>query len=184
MLLVRKDVGAHLATAGEGALDPAAITAGAGNDGVAVAGPKIDRFTLGRSLFMSAKLVINYVAAIANTKTLSLTVLMEHCATVSGTYATLAATRARFVNNLTEASATAAWTAITLVSGAVPATVVATSTGSAQRHAGCLEVDFDLAQANQFLRATVTADLNASGTDTVVLSGILVMGGAYEEQAL
>lgn len=184
MLLVRTDVGAHLCTAGEGALDPAAITAGAGNDNVAVAGPKIDRLTKGRSLYQSAKLIITYLATMADTKALALTVLIEHCATVSGTYATLEATRARYQDNLTEASATSAWTAITLVSGAVPATTVATSTGATQRHAGCLEVDLNLKGANQFLRATVTANLTNTGTDTVVLAGILVFGGADEEQAV
>ena len=50
MLLTRKDVGSHIATAGEVALDPAAITAGAGNDGSAVNGNTINRLLAGRGL--------------------------------------------------------------------------------------------------------------------------------------
>jgi hypothetical protein len=37
--------------------------------------------------------------------------------------------------------------------------------------------------ANQYLRATVTANLSASGTDTVALSAVLVLGGSDVAQA-
>jgi hypothetical protein len=166
--MIPTDVGAYLETFN--AQDPAVITAGAGNDGVAVDGNVCDRSALhAGQMPQSAKLVINYKAVLASSETLSITATLKHCATSGGTYAALTALRGRHVKS------DGTITAITLSSGAIPATVVATGSATLR---GTVELDVPLSIANQYLRSTVTANLSASGTDTVALSAVLVLGGS------
>ena len=67
---LQHDIGAQLKAAL--ALIPAVITAGAGNDGVEVNGPSIDRFQFGNTRFLSGKLVIAWSAVLAQAATLTL----------------------------------------------------------------------------------------------------------------
>ena len=154
----QRNIAELLAGADEGALDPATITAGAGNDAVAVAGNIIDRQKSGRGYALSAALFLQYKAVLAATKTLTVTVLVKGSSD-SGM-----------------ASPT------TLVS--YPATVVSTGgTGGSTNH-GILKIAVDLSSADRYLQATVTQDLSATATDTVLTTGLLVFGGQDELPAV
>jgi hypothetical protein len=153
------------------ALTPAVITAAAGNDGSELTGITIDRLLAGRELATSAKLVISFVTTTASSKTLSISGNAEHGAAsnLSDT-ADFSAVRAAF-----DLNATPGPTAITLVAGAVPVTVVAT--GGLTAAAGQVEVDFDLSGAKQYIRFMPTFDLSNTSADTVAYSATWIFGG-------
>lgn len=153
-MLHPRDIGASIE--GALALIPAVITAGAGNDGVEVDGPGIDRVG-SRPLHLSAKLIIAWSAALASTETLSLAVNLQ-----DDTELAFGGTPADYGNALADAVV-----ADEAVDGATPS--------------GTLELPVDLSSARGFLRAQVTATLSASGTDTVAIAAVLVFGGADQE---
>lgn len=166
-----------------GALDAAVITAGAGNDGVAVNGNGLDRKKIGyqQGPGLSAQLLIPYKAVLAATKTLSLAVTMQHdSASGFGTAATATIRRVRHVAQGATGAGTVTDLSSAISSGAFPATVVATGDTGGTTERGCLIVDLDLGGLKEYVRAQVTADLSATGTDTVALSGALSLGGFVE----
>jgi hypothetical protein len=200
MLLVRKDVGSHLAVPYEGFFTPAVITSGAGNDGVAVTGNVIDRLLpgaagatiAGRGLAQSAKIVINWHTVLTNTKTLALQVSVSHAAAASSrTALTSGATlvpqimRARYQEidtAVTQANLTSTWTAVVPASGVVTATVSTGATSHLTRD-GVMEIDLNLSEANRYIQVSIKATLNAGASDTVALSAVCVLGGFDEEPA-
>lgn len=151
---LQHDIGAQLKAAL--ALVPAVITAGAGNDGVEVNGPAIDRFqsAFGNSRFLSGKLVIAWSAVLAQAATLTLAANLQDD-TVTG----FNGTPADFGPALASA-------------------VVATGPTGGGTVQGVSVIDVDLAGARQFLRAQITANLSAANTDTVAIAAVLVLGGA------
>jgi hypothetical protein len=167
---IAQDIGSYLECFP--ALDAAVITAAAGNDNVAVDGNVCDRLAIHQGqLCQSAKLVIAYKAVLADTKTLSVAASLKSSTASGGTYAALTALRARHVKS------DGTITALTLTSGALAATVLVTASGATTAR-GVVELDVPLVVANEFLRATVTADLSNTATDTVALSAVLVLGGS------
>jgi len=156
-----KNVGALLH--GENALDAAVITAGAGNDGVAVNGNIIDLQTLqnqGKKKFHSAKLMIPFTAVLAAAATLTATVVMQH-----GSAANLS-DAATYLDELG-------------VNGKA-ATVVATGPGGGGTVRGVIEVSIALGGAKRYVRSVVTLNLSRANTDTVAAGGALVLGAAEE----
>ncbi len=165
--MVPQDIGPYLETFN--ALDAAVITAAAGNDNTDVDGNVCDRLAIhAGQLCQSAKLVIAYKASINTSETLSIGASLKHCATSGGSYVALTALRGRHIKS------DGTITALTLTSGALALTAVATA-GTMR---GVVELDVPLVTANEFLRATVKADLSRSATDTVALSAVLVLGGS------
>ena len=165
--MIAQDLGSYLQSFPSH--DPAVITAGAGNDNVAVVGNVCDRLAIhAGQLCQSAKLVINYKAAINTSETLSIAASLTDCATSGGSYVALTATRARHIKS------DGTITALTLTSGALAATTVATA-GTVR---GCVELDVPLVTAKEFLAASITANLSRSGTDTVAISAVLILGGS------
>jgi hypothetical protein len=145
------DIGAYLK--GALALIPAVITAGAGNDGVQVAGPAVDLWQWGNSRPRSAVLLLNWSAVLAQAKTLSLAADIQ-----DDTVSAFNGTPALYGPALTNG-------------------VVATGPTGGGTMQGVTAVKLPLIGARRYLRTRVTADLNAANTDTVALSGILVVGG-------
>jgi len=141
-----RDIGAWLKC--YTAMLPAVITAGAGNDGVEVDGTW---FPVG-SDHTSAMLIISWVAALADTETLSLTANIQDATAQAGTGA------ADFGEELA-------------------ITVVATSDGGTTEY-GTTVLQLPEFNGNRgFVRAQITATLSATGTDTVSLGAVLVCGG-------
>ena len=183
----QKDIGAYLKTASEGALDWAQITAAAGNDNVEVNGNVIDILKAGRGRYCSAKLIIYWKAVLQDTKTLSIAANLRHDTDsgMSTDVADLYATRGCYSrDDSSGATSDADSTAVTLSSGCFPKTAVATGQSGGTTERGVVELDFDLSKANEYIQAQVTADLSASGTDTVDIGAILVFGGAIENPAV
>lgn len=109
-----------------------------------------------KGIALSAKLVINWTATLAANKTFALAVQMQDAVDNSGTGA------ANY-------------------DVAVPLTVVATDSGAGSTLTGTTEIDVDLGGAREFIRAQVTGDLNASGTDTFAYSAELIFFGDHRE---
>lgn len=150
--MVPTDIGAFLMAAV--ALIPATITAGAGNDGVEVDGPTIDRNGFNH-LAQGGKLIIAWDTTLAAAATLSLAANMQDSP-----------------NNST-------WTDVldNYAGGALANAVVATGPGGGGTLRGVSVIDFALDQLDRYLRAQVTANLSAANTDTVRIAAVLVMGG-------
>lgn len=149
---LQHDIGAQLKAAL--ALDPAVITAGAGNDGVEVNGTGFDRFQFGNTRFLSGKLVIAWRATLAQDATLSIAANLQDDTAVG-----FGATPADYGPALANA-------------------VVATGPSGGGTVRGVSVIDVDLAGARQFLRAQVTANLSAANTDTVGICATFIFGGA------
>jgi hypothetical protein len=166
--MIAQDVGAYLACFP--ALDAAVLTAGEGDDGQAVNGNVCDLLAImpGKQP-LSCKLVVSYKAVLASTKTIAFTIALKHDPASNGSYATLAAVRARHIKS------DGTTTVLTLTSGALGATIVATGSATVR---GVVELDVSLAKADRYLRATVTGDLSNTSTDTVALGAALVFGGS------
>lgn len=148
MTAVAKDIGSLIR--GFPALDSATITAGAGNDNVAVNGNIIDLLSFSKQDFDSCKLIIYYKTTLAGAATLKISAKLQHGAQ----------------SNLSDAADYGAQLAVTTF-----------ETGVVTGKYGTAELSVDLSGALQYLRATVTADLSAGGTDTVILGALLVLGG-------
>lgn len=149
MTAVAKDIGSIIRAFP--ALDSATITAGAGNDGVAVNGNIIDLFNFNKQKFDSCKLIVLYKATVANAQTLKISAKLQHGAQ----------------SNLSDAADYGAQLALTTF-----------ETGVVTGKYGTAEVSIDLSGALEYIRATVLADLSAGGTDTVVIAAVIVFGGA------
>jgi hypothetical protein len=126
------------------------LTAAGTGDNTAVVGAIHDRAAIGSP--QSAVLAIPFTATLAATATLTISGTVEHAeaANMSG--------------------------AATLQT--ISATVVATGPAGGGTVTGCLEVSVPLMGARRHLRANITPDLSAGGTDTAAVSGVFVFGGA------
>ncbi|WP_370677635.1 hypothetical protein [Pleomorphomonas sp. PLEO] len=133
------------------AINKTATAAGTG-DATEVDGAWVDRKPSDAGAFMSAKLVIAYTATLAATKTLAIAAQFRDATDSSGTSADD-------------------------YGDAIASTVVATGPAGGGTVTGTVEVDVDLAAAREFIQAQVTPDLNASGTDTVEWSAVLLLFG-------
>lgn len=148
--MIQEDVGFYcLARKG---LTAATITAGAGNDGVAVNGDIIDRTTVGYA--KSAFVVVHGVTTLASSETLTCAVTIQH----------------GDASNLSDAA-----TLHTFAAASVGLTGVQTAAAWQRK------VDFDLTNAKRYVRAVVTTNLSASGTDTSAASACWVFGGLSGE---
>lgn len=151
----QRDAGAYMT--GRFALVPATITAGAGNDGVEVDGSAIDR------LFdydppLSGTLLIPFRATLAGSSvTLSIAANLQHAPSSTGPW-----------TDVTEPGTTTT----KAISG-----VVATGTSAGSVHNGVAELNCDLSECQQYVRAQVTADLSSTATDTVALAAVLALTG-------
>ena len=144
-----RDIGAWLKAYVAMEVAAVVITAGAGNDGVEVDGAW---FPVG-SDHTSAMLIIGWVATLVDTKTLTLTANIQDATALAGTGA------ADFGE-------------------ALAATVVATGQTGDTVESGTTCLQLPEFNGNRgFIRSQITADLSATGTDTVSLSAILVCGG-------
>lgn len=115
-------------------------TAGGGGDNTEVDGPYADRWDASSGMAKSCKLVIGYRAVLAQAATLSLTANIQEDADGAN--------------------------AGTDYGPAYAKTVVATGGTDGSTEVGKIELDFDLAGAERYLRAQITPDLSAANTDT------------------
>jgi hypothetical protein len=122
------------------------LTAGATEDGVEVQGQSID--CQGE---LSGKLIISYLATLAEDKTLSFTVKEQQSA-----------------NN-------SSWDTATVTQAA---TVAATGGSGGSNETGTVEFDLNLNAKKQYVRYNITPDLSATGTDTAVWSAAMFRGGS------
>lgn len=128
-----------------------AITAGGAGDATAISGLAIDRGAL--KMPLSAALVISFTATLAATKTLSLgTVKMQDSA---------------------DGSTFADYSALSI---ADPGVVATGPTGGGTVN-GQVVIPIPLAGMRQYVKPLFTPDLSATGTDTAMVSAILVFGG-------
>lgn len=150
----QRDAGAYMT--GKFALVPATITAGAGNDGVEVDGSAIDR------LFdydppLSGTLFIPYRATLSSGVTLTIAANLQH-----------------------GPSSTGPWTDVTAPGTTdtdAISSVVATGTSAGSVFSDVAELQCDLSQCDQYVRAQVTATLSSTATDTVALAAVLALAG-------
>src|SRR5262245_58225162 len=139
------------------ALIPATITAGAGNDNVEVAGPAFDRQTAGREFARTCVLVIYGVATIAAGQSLTITA------------------------NVQDDTASAFNGTPAQVGDVLPVTTVLS--GAQTNGKFRVEHGVDLHPARRYIRARVTANLTATGTDTVSLTAVFILGGQQQYPA-
>lgn len=124
------------------------VTAGGTGDATEVSGAYIDR-----QGFSSLKVVIPYSAVLAATKTLSIAANLQDATSLAGA-------------------------GVADYGSAMASAVVATGPTGGGTETGVVELDFDLAGANQFVRVQFTPDLSATGTDTASLAAVYILGGA------
>lgn len=124
-----------------------AFGAGNGGDLAATAGSAIQR-TLKRPLHLSAKLVVGWKATMASGQSLTLTVQPRH-SEAGSVYEDLG--------------------------DPVEEVIPALNSGAAQE--GTVEVDVNLKDAHDYIRAQVAGDLTASGVSTAEVFAIWVLGG-------
>jgi len=146
-----QDIGAYLK--GAYALAQATITAGAGNDNVAVNGAVIDLWQWGNSRPRSAVLLIQWTTTLAANKSLSIAAKLQ-----DDTVSAFNGTPADFGTALASA-------------------IVASGGGGGATVTGVTPYKLPIIGARRYVRPTVTADLSATGTDTVALNAILVVAG-------
>jgi hypothetical protein len=146
------NIGAYFV--GVPALDPATATAAGGGDGVARNGIAIDRFAHAQ-LFNACKFQVPIVAVLTATKTAVVTLKCQDSADDSS-----------WADYVFSAAGDVDPASVTLTGGAG---------GTTER--AVLALNVDLVGARQYIRAVVTPELNASGTDTAVTSGICNLGG-------
>ncbi|WP_269581970.1 hypothetical protein [Roseibium sp. Sym1] len=128
-----------------------ATAAGAG-DATEVNGAWINRLIEDKGMVQSAKLVIEFTAALGQDETLT------------------------FAGNFQDASDSAG-TGVADYEDAFSATTAATGNSGGSTESGTLEFDINLAGAKQYVRAQITPNLSASGTDTVNWSATLILYG-------
>jgi len=125
-------------------------TAGGAGDNTEVNGGWVDRRPATRGAYHSAKLVITYTTTLAAAATLKFAANIQDATDGSGTGA------ADF-------------------GLALASTTVATGAGT---FTGTVELDFDVSNAREFLRAQITPDLSAANTDTCSWQAVFVLGGS------
>ena len=177
-----QDIGALLV--GAPMLDPATITAGAGNDNTELNGLAVDRLALPKSAnggpALSAQIAVAFKAVLAAAATLSFAGnLQDDTANAfNATPADFPFTRARLLNRdgtLTELALNA--------TGGVDAVVVATGPGGGGTVYGVILLDVNLKGARQYIRLQRTLNLSAANTDTVLDYAYGVLGGLGEAPA-
>jgi len=129
-------------------------TAGGTGDNTEVDGPYVDRFDASSGMAMSAKLVIGYRATLAAAATLSLTANIQDDADGANAGVDYGPAYAK--------------------------TVVATGGGGGTTEVGKIELDFDLAAAERYLRTQITPDLSAANTDTCQVWATWIFFGAQK----
>lgn len=132
------------------AIASTAATANGSGDNTQIVGATIDRQAAGYAL--EALLAMAFTTILASTKTLTFksVVITHDTASNMGTEATLAS---------------------------FSDVVVATDPGGGSTITGTQEYRADLSGANRYIRFKVTPDLNASGTDTATVFGIVLLAG-------
>ena len=153
MTIQAKDVGSYL-SAVLGIANKAVTAAGAG-DAAYQAGAIQDMQALPHPL--SGLAVIPYTTTLADTKTLSMKVKLEH-------------------GDDSGLSDAADYT-FNVSGGEVDKGVIATGTTGGSTHTGVVTQRFDLSGLKRYFRLSVYVDLNATGTDTVSYGSALVLGG-------
>ncbi|WP_306049189.1 hypothetical protein [Oceaniradius stylonematis] len=133
--------------------DAHALVAGAGTDNSEQSGPWVDRKGTDYGMVMSAKLVISFEAVLAQDATLSIAANIQDATADDGTGAD------DFGSVLASA-------------------VVATGDTGGSTEQGTIELDFDLAAANRYVRSQITSDLSAANTDTATVVATWVFFGA------
>jgi hypothetical protein len=138
-----------------GAMTPAVITAGAGNDNVAVNGLIVDRQELGLRVPMSAMVSITYVTTVNAAETLSATVVVQHGSLANGS------DMVPYVDEYGH--------------GALASAVIQSGPLTAQ--SGGLQINVACDGMRRYVRVVTTFDLSRTGTDTVAVSGQWVFAG-------
>lgn len=128
-------------------------TAGGSGDNTEVNGAWLDRKSSDRGPYHSAKLVISYTTTLAAAATLTFAANIQDATDGSGTSA------ADFGSALT-------------------ATTVATGPGGGGTLTGTIEMDFDISNAREFVRAQITPNLSAANTDTCSFQAQWIFGGS------
>jgi hypothetical protein len=154
MTAIFTDVGAFIGA--DCAVVAEVITAGAGNDGVEVDGPTIDRFGFS-DRGMSGSFVIPFKTVMATLETLTVATQIQDSA---------------------NGSSWADFNGPVALSGA-KSTVFGGLAG-AQTLYKCHKHDIDLRMARRYLRVQTTLTLSAVGVDTVAYGGALLVGGQQQ----
>ncbi|HXH11161.1 MAG TPA: hypothetical protein VNP04_15540 [Alphaproteobacteria bacterium] len=169
---LQHDIGAYLlAELAQATVD---ITAGGSGDNAEQNGQAINRLATGRRHYESAALVIAYRATLAQAATLSVAANGQHAPVsnfASGAVDLMAKRAYQIAGDGTK-------TAMTLTSGLLAATVVATGGAGGSTESGVVVLEFDLASVQQYLRSQITFDLSAATTDTARMTAVWVFGGA------
>lgn len=131
-----------------------ALTAGGSGNNSALTGAAVDR--AGLEYPLSCVLATFAEATLQSGQTLTLTTKLQHSANNSD-----------WADFATEAAA-----------------VVATGPSGGGAVTATHELDVDLSGANEYVRAVVTPDLSASGTDTAVVMAAICFGGEPELPAV
>lgn len=114
---------------------------------------EVDGAYIDRQGFSSLKVVIAYKAVLTQAKTLSIAANLQDATSSAGA-------------------------GVADYGDAMASAIVATGPTGGGTVAGVAELDFDVSGANQYVRVQYTPDLNASGTDTVTMSAVYILGGA------
>ena len=132
------------------------VTAAGSGAATEIDGDGIDRQALG-SMMESVDVVIHGNVTMASGETLSIALNLQDSAT-DGSYSDFGT--------------------------AVASVVVKTATGGALTAAGFeFESSFDIRGAERWMRVQVTPDLGRAGTDTALIEGVIVFGGAATQPA-
>jgi hypothetical protein len=148
-----ENVGAYLKGVFGGGVS---LTAGGAGDGAEVSGPYVDR--LG---YRSCEVMLAWTATLADTESLTLASNLQDASDSSGTG----------VADYGSATSGAAGGSEILAS-----TAVATSSGGSTE-TGVTSYNVNLTMADRYLRCQFTPTMSASGTDTAVVSAVIVLGG-------
>lgn len=154
MASIYTDIGAFIGA--DCAVVPEVITAAAGNDGVEVDGPDINRDQWS-DRGQSASFIISFYADMAATETLTVDTQIQ------------------------DSADGVAWTDFdgpVALSGT--AQTVFGGENAAQDIYACHKHDIDIKMARQYLRVQTTLDLSAAGVDTVAYGGCIIVGGQQE----
>jgi len=138
-----------------GAFLPATITAGAGNDGVAVNGLIIDRGEAGLRYPMCAKIAVNYVANVNTGETMTAALKVQHGSASDGSD----------MADYTDEYGYGAFASATVESGPLTS------------KSNVVVINMACDGMKRYVRAVSTLNLSRSGTDTVAYSGMWTFGG-------
>ena len=144
---MQRDIGAFLDGMPIPAVDPLAITAGGGGDGAEQSGEWMDRQDR-----LSGKLIIAFVATLAQDETLSIAANMQDASDDSGTGAAD-------------------------YGDAVANAVVATGGTGGSTERGIVTLDVDLSAAARYVRAQMTPTMSAASTDVATTAAVFVTSG-------